>query len=63
MGVMGYEGSFRRASEVTLQILRQHEDMLMTILETFLHDPIVDWAVKRHRRTVSIFQSSHLRYS
>ena len=41
-GAYGYNGPFRRCAEITLQLLRNNEDSLMTILETFLHDPTVD---------------------
>lgn len=51
LGVSGYEGTFRKSCEVTLEFLRSHEDMVMTMLETFLHDPINDWSKKR--KTVS----------
>lgn len=40
-GVYGYEGPFRRTSEVTLGILRSHEELVMTVLQTFLYDPVV----------------------
>ncbi|EXJ90418.1 hypothetical protein A1O1_03519 [Capronia coronata CBS 617.96] len=43
MGVYGYEGPFRRCCEITLTLLRSNEDALMTILETFLHDPTTDF--------------------
>ena len=43
MGAYGYEGPFRRSCEITLQLLRGNEDALMTILETFLHDPTTDF--------------------
>jgi serine/threonine-protein kinase ATR len=43
MGAYGYEGPFRRCCEITLQLLRGNEDALMTILETFLHDPTTDF--------------------
>ncbi|KAG9780233.1 hypothetical protein KCU88_g3816, partial [Aureobasidium melanogenum] len=43
MGVYGYEGPFRRCCEITLVLLRSNEDALMTILETFLHDPTTDF--------------------
>lgn len=43
MGTYGYEGPFRRSSEITLQLLRGNEDALMTILEAFLHDPTTDF--------------------
>lgn len=40
-------GPFRRTCEITLSLLRQNEDALMTILETFLHDPTTDFIGKR----------------
>ncbi|KIX02531.1 uncharacterized protein Z518_08472 [Rhinocladiella mackenziei CBS 650.93] len=43
MGAYGYEGPFRRCCEITLTLLRSNEDALMTILETFLHDPTTDF--------------------
>ncbi|KAF2097301.1 hypothetical protein NA57DRAFT_41563 [Rhizodiscina lignyota] len=42
-GPCGVEGPFRKSAEVTLKVLRQHEDTLMTILETFLYDPTADF--------------------
>lgn len=42
-----YIGPFRRTCEITLSLLRQNEDSLMTILETFLHDPTTDFIGKR----------------
>lgn len=47
-GVSGVEGIYRKCSEVTLQVLRDHKSTLMTSAETFLHDPLVDWT-KSHR--------------
>lgn len=47
-GVSGVEGGFRRAAEITLQVLRGNKAALMTCAETFLHDPLVDWT-KNHR--------------
>lgn len=40
-GVCGYEGPFRKTCEITLKLLRSNEDMLMTVLEAFLYDPVV----------------------
>ncbi|KAL8849305.1 MAG: hypothetical protein Q9221_005715 [Calogaya cf. arnoldii] len=45
-GAYGCEGPFRKSCELTLRILRQHEDTLMTILETFLYDPTTDFIGK-----------------
>jgi len=46
MGLAGYEGVFRRVSELTLQVLRTNRDTLMSVLETFIHDPLVEWTKK-----------------
>lgn len=50
MGPHRYEGPWRRCSEITLALLRNNEDALMTILETFLHDPTTDFLEKERRR-------------
>ncbi|KAK5087209.1 serine/threonine-protein kinase M1 [Lithohypha guttulata] len=49
-GTFGVEGPFRRSCEVTMQLLRNNEDGLMTILETFLHDPTTDFQTAGKRR-------------
>ncbi|KAK6518484.1 serine/threonine-protein kinase M1, variant 2 [Arthrobotrys conoides] len=53
MGLTGYEGPFRRSSEVVMRILRQNEESLMTVVETFLHDPLVEWLAVKKRRTTN----------
>ena len=47
-GVSGYEGVFRKVSEITLRVLREHRDALASVLETFVHDPLVDWTSHGH---------------
>ena len=42
-GVSGHEGAFRMVSETTFRVLREHRDTLASVLETFVHDPLVDW--------------------
>lgn len=55
LGVTGVEGSFRKAAEITMGILRQNGDSLMSVLEAFIHDPLVEWTKKKQQdvRTVS----------
>ncbi|VDP08692.1 unnamed protein product [Soboliphyme baturini] len=43
MGPLGYEGPFRRCCEVTMRVMRKQNSMLRSALETFLHDPLVEW--------------------
>ncbi|XP_049917731.1 serine/threonine-protein kinase ATR [Epinephelus moara] len=44
MGPMGIEGLFRQACEVTLRLMRDQREPLMSVLKTFLHDPLVEWS-------------------
>lgn len=47
MGVTGVEGVYRKSCEISLSILRTNKDSLMSVLETFLHDPLYEWTSKR----------------
>jgi len=46
-GVTGYEGVYRRCCEVSLRVLRNNKDTLMSVVETFLYDPLVEWTKKK----------------
>eukprot|EP01065_Artemidia_motanka_P017419 TRINITY_DN2087_c0_g2_i6.p1 TRINITY_DN2087_c0_g2~~TRINITY_DN2087_c0_g2_i6.p1 ORF type:complete len:2721 (+),score=805.36 TRINITY_DN2087_c0_g2_i6:302-8164(+) len=43
MDLAGIEGSFRRTSENVMRVLRKNKDSLMSILASFLHDPLINW--------------------
>ncbi|XP_068621125.1 serine-protein kinase ATM [Battus philenor] len=45
-GCCGIEGIFRRCCEKTLQLLRDNQETLLTILEVLLCDPLYSWTVK-----------------
>eukprot|EP00472_Partenskyella_glossopodia_P011822 CAMPEP_0197537620 /NCGR_PEP_ID=MMETSP1318-20131121/57423_1 /TAXON_ID=552666 /ORGANISM="Partenskyella glossopodia, Strain RCC365" /LENGTH=353 /DNA_ID=CAMNT_0043095827 /DNA_START=274 /DNA_END=1335 /DNA_ORIENTATION=- len=45
MGITGVEGVFRRCCEETMRVLRDNKEMLLTVLEVFLHDPLYKWAL------------------
>jgi serine/threonine-protein kinase ATR len=47
MGVSGVEGVFLSVCEIVLDILRSNRETLMTVLETFVHDPLVEWTKQR----------------
>ncbi|OKL62432.1 hypothetical protein UA08_02676 [Talaromyces atroroseus] len=51
-GAYGYNGPFRRTCEITLGLLRQNEDALMNIMETFLYDPTTDFIGKKARHAL-----------
>lgn len=43
------EGVFRNASEITLQLLRDNKDVLMSVLDAFIHDPLVEWVDEKRK--------------
>ena len=43
LGLCGVNGLFRSASISTLETLRKGSETLMTLLEAFVYDPLVDW--------------------
>ncbi|VDO99149.1 unnamed protein product [Soboliphyme baturini] len=43
LGVTGIEGEFRLSCEKVMEILRKGQEALLTLLETFVYDPLVDW--------------------
>lgn len=54
-------GVYRRAAEVAMKILRENKDSLMSVLESFVHDPLVEWTEKR-RKVRSLFHTFILSY-
>ncbi|GBG33462.1 Serine/threonine-protein kinase ATR [Hondaea fermentalgiana] len=49
MDLGGAEGGFRTNAEVCLHVMRTHKPMLMSVLESFVVDPLVEW--KRVKQT------------
>lgn len=43
MGPTGYDGAFRRACEVTLRVMRNEKNALISVLHTFAYDPLLEW--------------------
>lgn len=54
MGAYGYDGPFRKTAELTTKILRQYQDTLLNILETFVYDPTTDFVGKKKRTTPGV---------
>jgi len=55
LGITGYEGIFLKVCEITLSVLRTHKETLMTVLETFIHDPLVEWT--KTNKSSKVFSS------
>ncbi|XP_068639721.1 serine/threonine-protein kinase ATR [Aristolochia californica] len=58
LGITGYEGIFLRVCEITLSVLRTHRETLLSVLETFIHDPLVEWT-KSHKSSGVEVQNPH----
>lgn len=58
LGITGYEGVFLRVCEITLSVLRTNRETLMSVLETFIHDPLVEWT-KSHKSSGVEVQNPH----
>ena len=43
LGLEGVDGLLRAQMEFCLSLLRRHKDLIVTILEVFLHDPLNQW--------------------
>lgn len=41
---MGCEGIFRKSCEVTMRVMRVQGDTLLSVLRTFIYDPLVEWS-------------------
>ncbi|PWN38433.1 uncharacterized protein FA14DRAFT_118905 [Meira miltonrushii] len=53
LGITGVEGVFRKAAEITMNILREHKDSLMSVLEAMVHDPLVEWNLEGGKSKVT----------
>lgn len=55
LGVTGVEGKFRVAFETVLRVVRADEtrEALLTLLEAFVYEPLVDWTGEETRKGVS----------
>ncbi|KAF9122997.1 serine/threonine-protein kinase M1 [Mortierella sp. 14UC] len=49
MGLSGYDGVFRASCEKTMGVFRENMDSLVSVLEGFVHDPLVEWSNSRKR--------------
>jgi len=47
-------GVFRIACEITMGLLRENKDTLMTVLDPFIHDPLVEWEDEKRKMVSSV---------
>ena len=54
----GVEGSFRLTCEKVLSVLRDNKESLLTVLETFVYDPLLNWRITKAKK----FEQSRAAY-
>ncbi|KAG0341867.1 Serine/threonine-protein kinase smg1 [Podila horticola] len=52
-GVTGVEGNFRVGCEQTMKVMRKNKEILVTLLEAFVYDPLVDWQIEAPTTTTA----------
>ncbi|KAF9534591.1 hypothetical protein CPB83DRAFT_754578 [Crepidotus variabilis] len=57
LGVSGVEGVFRMSCELTMQLLRDNRELLMSVLDAFVHDPLVEW--EDEKRKIDLGRQKH----
>ena len=45
MGVSGVEGVMRRCCEQTLKLLQEQREIIITLLQVLLYDPLFTWSI------------------
>jgi phosphatidylinositol kinase/protein kinase (PI-3 family) len=48
-GVTGYKGAFVRSCEICMRVLRANREGLLCVLETLVHDPLVEWTKRKEK--------------
>lgn len=41
----GIEGNFRVTCENVMSVLRENKESIMAVLEAFIYDPLINWAL------------------
>ncbi|XP_070572431.1 serine/threonine-protein kinase ATR-like isoform X2 [Ptychodera flava] len=60
LGPMGHEGIFRRACEVTMKVMRDQTDPLISVLKTLIYDPLVEWSKPTRGRASVLTESGEI---
>lgn len=49
MGVAGVEGVMRRCCEETMTVLRDRREMIITLLQVLIYDPLFSWSISPYK--------------
>ena len=54
--VTGIEGNYRMTCERVLEVLRNHRDSVMAVLEAFVYDPLLNWRLMDGWFPIDVYQ-------
>jgi len=55
MGLSGVEGVFTAACEHAMSVMRANQQTMMSVLHTFIYDPLVEWKASAHANAAAAF--------
>ncbi|XP_075136061.1 serine/threonine-protein kinase mTOR isoform X5 [Leptodactylus fuscus] len=60
MEVTGLDGNYRITCHTVMEVLREHKDSVMAVLEAFVYDPLLNWRLMdKMLETVDLGETTH----
>lgn len=60
MEVTGLDGNYRITCHTVMEVLREHKDSVMAVLEAFVYDPLLNWRLMdKMMETVDLGETAH----
>lgn len=54
----GLDGNYRITCHTVMEVLREHRDSVMAVLEAFVYDPLLNWRLMDSKT----FSADHIQY-
>lgn len=52
--VTGLDGNYRITCHTVMEVLREHRDSVMAVLEAFVYDPLLNWRLMDSKRRAAV---------
>lgn len=52
--VTGLDGNYRITCHTVMEVLREHRDSVMAVLEAFVYDPLLNWRLMDSKRSSAV---------
>lgn len=58
--VTGLDGNYRITCHTVMEVLREHRDSVMAVLEAFVYDPLLNWRLMDSKDLIKlVFKLTH----